>query len=160
MPGTLPAYPSDANDPQETCAGDRLLMCKQAIEPICRRPLNPKYTAVAQQAQELAEAARTVCRPIVFLDASTDAELDAAFATLARQRVVAVLVGDPFFDTRRDQIIALAAQQKLPALRSGGCSAFVKTGLSNPCASGGVLRHWRSTRGKFSPSSARNRTSR
>jgi hypothetical protein len=59
--------------------------------------LNPKYTAVAQQAQELAEAARTVCRPIVFLDASTDAELDAAFATLARQRVVAVLVaGDPF----------------------------------------------------------------
>jgi hypothetical protein len=84
--------------------------------------LNPKYTAVAQQAQELAEAARTVCRPIVFLDASTDAELDAAFATLARQRVVAVLVaGDPFFDTRRDQIIALAAQ----------------TGLSNPCASGG-----------------------
>jgi hypothetical protein len=100
--------------------------------------LNPKYTAVAQQAQELAEAARTVCRPIVFLDASTDAELDAAFATLARQRVVAVLVaGDPFFDTRRDQIIALAAQQKLPALRSGGCSAFVKTGLSNPCASGG-----------------------
>ena len=79
--------------------------------------LNPKYPAVAQAAQELAEAARTLGRPIVFQDASTDPELDAAFATLARQRVVAVLVaGDPFFDTRRNQIVALAAQQNLPAI--------------------------------------------
>jgi ABC-type uncharacterized transport system substrate-binding protein len=47
----------------------------------------------------------------------TDAEIDAAFATLARQRVAGVVVtGDPFFDTRRDQIIALAAHQKLPAI--------------------------------------------
>jgi putative ABC transport system substrate-binding protein len=51
------------------------------------------------------------------LNASTDAELDSAFATLARQRVVAMLVAaDPFFDTRRDQIIAFAAQQNLPAI--------------------------------------------
>ena len=79
--------------------------------------LNPKYPAVAQAAQELAEAARTLGRPIVFQDASTDPELDAAFATLARQRAVAVLVaGDPFFDTRRNQIVALAAQQNLPAI--------------------------------------------
>src|SRR5262245_38381128 len=66
---------------------------------------------------ELAEAARTLGRPVVLLNASSEAELDAAFATLARQRVVAMLVaGDPFFDTRRDQIIAFAAQQKLPAI--------------------------------------------
>ena len=79
--------------------------------------LNPKFPPAAQQALELAEAARTIGRPIVVLNASTDAELDAAFATLARQRVVAMLVAaDPFFDTRRDQIIAFAAQQKLPAI--------------------------------------------
>jgi putative ABC transport system substrate-binding protein len=79
--------------------------------------LNPKLPEAAQQALDLAEAARTVGRSVVLLNASTDAELDAAFATLARQRVVAMLVaGDPFFDTRRDQIIALAAQQKLPAI--------------------------------------------
>ena len=35
-----------------------------------------------------------------------------------------------------------------------------KTGLSNPCPVEGVLRHWRSTRGRSSPSSARNRASR
>ena len=79
--------------------------------------LNPKFPPAATQALELAEAARAVGRPVVFLNASTDAELDAAFATLARQRVMAMLVAaDPFFDTRRDKIIAFAAQQKLPAI--------------------------------------------
>ncbi len=79
--------------------------------------LNPKFPPAAQQALELVEAARTIGRPVVLLNASTDAELDAAFATLARQRVAAMLVAaDPFFDTRRDQILALAAQQKLPAI--------------------------------------------
>jgi putative ABC transport system substrate-binding protein len=79
--------------------------------------LNPKFPPAAQQGLELAEAARTVGRPIILLNASNDAELNAALATLVRQRVVAMLVaGDPFFDTRRDNIIAFAAQQKLPVL--------------------------------------------
>ena len=79
--------------------------------------LNPKFPPAAQQSQELAEAARAVGRPIILLNASTDAELDAALATLVRQRVAAMLVaGDPFFDTGRDHIIAFAAQQKLPSL--------------------------------------------
>ena len=79
--------------------------------------LNPKFPPAAEQARELAEAARTIGRPVVFMNASNDADLDAAFATLARQSVMAVLVAaDPFFDTRRDRIIALAAQQKLPAI--------------------------------------------
>jgi len=60
---------------------------------------------------------RKISRPVVILNASTDAELEAAFATLAQQRVAAMVVAaDPFFDTRRDRIIALAAQHKLPAL--------------------------------------------
>ena len=79
--------------------------------------LNPKFPPAAQQGLELAEAARAISRPIIVLNASTDAELEAAFAVLARQRVVAMLVAaDPFFDTRRDHIIAFAAQQKLPTL--------------------------------------------
>jgi len=79
--------------------------------------LNPKRQSSADQALELTEAARKIGRPIVVLNTSTDAELEAAFAVLARQRVVAMLVAaDPFFDTRRDHIIALTAQHKLPAL--------------------------------------------
>jgi putative ABC transport system substrate-binding protein len=70
-----------------------------------------------QQSLELAEAARTIGEPLAFLNASTDAELDAAFAALTQQHVTAMLLaGNPFFDTRRDKIIAFAAQQKLPAM--------------------------------------------
>jgi putative tryptophan/tyrosine transport system substrate-binding protein len=79
--------------------------------------INPKRQTSADQALELTEAVRKISRPVVILTASTDAELEAAFATLAQQRVAAMVVAaDPFFDTRRDRIIALAAQHKLPAL--------------------------------------------
>ncbi len=46
----------------------------------------------------------------------TDAEIDAAFAALVDKSARALLVGvDPFFDTRLDRIVALAAQWRLPA---------------------------------------------
>jgi putative ABC transport system substrate-binding protein len=79
--------------------------------------LDPKFPPATQQALELREAARTIGQPLTFLNASTDAELDAAFAALQQLGVTAMmLAGDPFFDTRRDRIIAFAAQQKLPAM--------------------------------------------
>ena len=79
--------------------------------------LNPKFPPAAQQAQDVREAARAIGRPVVILNASSDAELDAAFATLAEQHATALLVAaDPFFDTRRDRIIASAAQRRLPAM--------------------------------------------
>ena len=79
--------------------------------------LNPKFAPTARQASELAGAARTIGRPLIVLNASTDEELDATFASLTRQRVTAMVVAsDPFFDTRRDKIIALAAQKKLPSI--------------------------------------------
>jgi putative ABC transport system substrate-binding protein len=79
--------------------------------------LNPKFPPAAQQALDITEAARTIGRSVVFLNASTDSELDAAFAALPSPRIVAMLVAaDPYFDTRRDRIIAFMAQEKLPAL--------------------------------------------
>ena len=49
--------------------------------------------------------------------AGKDQELESAFATLAQSHAAALLVtADPFFDTRRDRIIALAAQFRLPAI--------------------------------------------
>jgi hypothetical protein len=44
-------------------------------------------------------------------------------------------------------------------LRSVGCNAFAKTGLANLCPAEGVLRRWRSIRGRSSQSSVRNGTS-
>jgi putative tryptophan/tyrosine transport system substrate-binding protein len=49
--------------------------------------------------------------------ATTEPEIDAAFATLAQQRVDALLVAsDPFFSSRRDYLVALAARYKLPTI--------------------------------------------
>jgi putative ABC transport system substrate-binding protein len=79
--------------------------------------INPKFPPATGQALELMQEAGKVNRPLVFLNASTDSELDAAFATLGNQRAVAMLVtADPFFDTRRDRIVALAARHVIPTL--------------------------------------------
>ena len=79
--------------------------------------LNPKFPPSTQGASELRATASTIGQPLTFLNASTDAELDAAFAALTKQHVTAILtVANPFFDTRRDKIITFAAQQKLPAM--------------------------------------------
>jgi len=79
--------------------------------------LNPKFAPAAQQSQQIENAARTVDQKLVIAAASSDEELSAAFALLVRERVNALLVAaDPYFDTRRDRIIAFAAQNRLPAI--------------------------------------------
>jgi len=79
--------------------------------------LNPKFGPAAQQSQQIENAARMVGQKLVIATASSDEELSAAFASLVRERVNALLVAaDPYFDTRRDQIIAFAAQNRLPTI--------------------------------------------
>ena len=79
--------------------------------------LNPNFPPAARQLQELEEAARTISQQLFISKASNDAELDVAFASLFQQQLGALLVaGDPYFDTRRDRIIAFAAQNRLPAI--------------------------------------------
>jgi putative ABC transport system substrate-binding protein len=52
------------------------------------------------------------------LHASTESEIDAAFATLVQQRTGSLTIAsDPFFDdTQRDQLVALAARHSIPAI--------------------------------------------
>jgi putative tryptophan/tyrosine transport system substrate-binding protein len=79
--------------------------------------LNPNFPPAARQLQELEEAARTIGQRLFVSKAANDEELDVAFASLVQQQVGALLVaGDPYFDTRRDRIIAFAAQNRLPAI--------------------------------------------
>ena len=69
------------------------------------------------QIQDVQQAARDLGQPLVILNGGSDDEIDAAFASLASQRVGALLVGsDPFFDPRRAHLIALAAHYAVPAL--------------------------------------------
>ena len=79
--------------------------------------LNPNSPDAAHQLPELEQAARTIGRNLFVAKASDDEELNAAFVLLLRQGIGALLVGaDPYFDTRRDRIIAFAAQNRLPAV--------------------------------------------
>ena len=57
---------------------------------------------------------------IQILNASTSREINAAFATLARERPDALFVGpDPFFTCRRVQLATLAARHAIPAIVFG-----------------------------------------
>jgi putative tryptophan/tyrosine transport system substrate-binding protein len=79
--------------------------------------LNPAFPPAAAQLRELEQAAHTIGQRIIITKASTDEELDAAFDVLVREQIGALLVAaDPYFDTRRDRIVALAAQHRLPAI--------------------------------------------
>jgi len=83
--------------------------------------LNPSFPPAERQLQDIEEAARSVDQRIVIAKAGTDAELDAAFATLIKASVGGLLVGaDPYFDTRRERIVAFAQQQRLPAIYQFG----------------------------------------
>ena len=78
--------------------------------------LNPNFAPAVRASQEIRKAAETIGQQITIANAATPTELDAAFARLVAQRAEALLVGaDPFFDTQRNQIIALAAQYRMPA---------------------------------------------
>ena len=80
--------------------------------------LNPNFADAALQLPALEQAARMIGRRILIAKASNDEELNAAFALLVQQGIGALQVAtDPyFFDTRRDRIIAFAAQNRLPAV--------------------------------------------
>jgi ABC-type uncharacterized transport system substrate-binding protein len=79
--------------------------------------LNPEFPDAADQLREVQEAARTIGQALTILNASNIREIDAAFQTLVRARPGALLVGaDPFFISRREQLVTLAATHKIPAI--------------------------------------------
>ena len=81
--------------------------------------LNPRFgTEVAEQhRQAVNTAAQTLGRELVAQAATTDAEIDAGFAALVKAGVTALVVqNDPFFDSRRSQIVALSARHRMPGL--------------------------------------------
>ena len=79
--------------------------------------LNPKFAPASRQLQQVEETARSIDQRILVAKASTDEELETAFAAFTSERVGALLItADPYFDTRRDQIVGFAARQRMPAI--------------------------------------------
>ena len=85
--------------------------------PLIGALLNPSRSSAAHELQGIEDATRTIGQKLFVANASNDAELNAAFMSLVQRQVGAMLVAsDVFFDTRRDRIIAFAAQNRLPAI--------------------------------------------
>jgi putative ABC transport system substrate-binding protein len=78
---------------------------------------NPLVTEAETRSRDLQEAARTLGVRLLFQTIRSEHELDAAFTTIADQKAGALFVdGNPFFVSRRDQLIRLAARQALPTI--------------------------------------------
>jgi putative ABC transport system substrate-binding protein len=79
--------------------------------------VNPANAATAEPTlRGVQEAASGIGLQIQSLNATTIGEIDAAFATIARERPDALFIaGDGFFNSRRVQLVTLAAVNKIPA---------------------------------------------
>jgi ABC-type uncharacterized transport system substrate-binding protein len=101
--------------------------------------LNPNFPSFEGQLRDVQEAARAVAVQIHVLRASTDGEIEVAFETVAQERVAALAVAaDPFFDTRRDKLVALAARHAVPTRyhfrEFAGAGGLVSYGANIPDA--------------------------
>jgi ABC-type uncharacterized transport system substrate-binding protein len=110
--------------------GKRLELLHEFVPTAIRMAVlvNPANATNAETTSREAEtAARTIGLQIQVFKASTSREISAAFETFARERPDAVFVGlDPFFNSRRIQLVQLAARYVVPA--SYPARDFVQTG--------------------------------
>jgi putative ABC transport system substrate-binding protein len=90
--------------------------------------VNPASASITEtMLQEIPEAARALGLQVQVLNASTSREIEAAFATLVRERADALFVApDGFFTSRRVQFATLAAHHRLPG--SYSAREFVEVG--------------------------------
>ena len=78
--------------------------------------VNPTSPGTETTLRDVEAAARAMGLQIQILNASTSREIDAAFATFARERPDALFVAaDPFFTVRRVQLVNLASHHAIPA---------------------------------------------
>ena len=79
--------------------------------------VNPNNATTERVMRDMQEAARAKGVQLPVLKASTESEIDAAFASLVQLQAGALLVGaDPFFISRREQLVALASRHAVPAI--------------------------------------------
>jgi putative tryptophan/tyrosine transport system substrate-binding protein len=100
-------------------AGKRLALLHDvlpntSIIGLLTNPHDPEESSTRADAQD---AARRFNLKLVVMNASTEREIDTAFATFAQQQVGAVVVGgDPLLLSRREQIISLATRHTMPTI--------------------------------------------
>ena len=95
--------------------------------PVIAYLVNPSNPSVEIYAKEATSAASALGVQVRVLNASTEGDLDDAFSALAGLGAAGLVVpGDPFFDIKRDKILALASRYAVPAMY--GFREFVTAG--------------------------------
>ena len=94
--------------------------------------VNPTHSTTERITRDVQEKARVKGVQLQILKAISESEIDAAFATLVQLQAGALVVqADPFIDSRREQLVALASRHAVPAI-----SAFREF-----AASGGLISY-------------------
>jgi len=107
--------------------------------------INPNNSNAKPDTRAAQRAADGVGQQLIVLSASTENDIDAAFATLVQRRANAVLVNtDAFFLARRNQLVALAARHAVPTIHdlreftaAGGLVSY-GTNLADAYRQGGI----------------------
>ena len=102
---------------------------------------NPNNPISEQTARDVLAAAPAVGLKVLILKASSDREIDTAFVSLVQVRTGALLVGnDPFFNSRMEQLVALAARHAIPTMYTfrefvvaGGLISYVSDSDDSDC---------------------------
>jgi putative tryptophan/tyrosine transport system substrate-binding protein len=100
-------------------AGKRLELLREMVPAtsVIGVLVNPSSAVGEAETKELSEAARALGVEIRILNATSESETDAAFATLAKQRSVPLVVSsDNLFTDRPDRLVALAARHAIPTI--------------------------------------------
>jgi len=79
--------------------------------------MNPKTASAETQVSDAQAATRTLGLPLEMLKASSDDDIELAFARLTQMKIDALLLeADPFFVVRQNLIISLATQHAIPTI--------------------------------------------
>jgi putative tryptophan/tyrosine transport system substrate-binding protein len=79
--------------------------------------INHKSLEADTQSKNMQAAANSIRQKIHIVNAGSEDEFDPAFARLSQSRVGALLIdNDPFYDSKRDKLVALAASYKIPTI--------------------------------------------
>jgi putative ABC transport system substrate-binding protein len=79
--------------------------------------VNPDFPPTHAEVTDVQAGARSLGLQINVLNASTERQIDIAFATIVQQRAAALIVGiDPFLLGQRDQLVQLTARHAIPAI--------------------------------------------
>ena len=104
-------------------AAKRLELLRELVPAATRVAVlvNPTEASTTEATlRDVDAAARTIGLQIQVLNANTSREINAAFATIVRERPDALFVGaDPFFTQRRVQLVQLASRHAIPATYAG-----------------------------------------